>query len=381
MGMGILTESYRFKELTQKNKEPITEGFFKDLLNSLFGNESESKLEQTENLNEIKNLLEFNGILNSEISDLLEMIVNHPNNDEINFGILGRTMSNVLLKKGDKISNVKKYLNKIVESLNKRDVKTDDSSDEDYLDIEGEKSEISRKQFQKEKTALQIELLKMQEWLKKTGSSVIILFEGRDTAGKGSTIKKFTEYLDPKFYKVVVKDIPTEEEKKNWFRRYEGDIEPGKIIFFDRSWYNRGIVEPVMGYSSYDEYEEFMANVNGFEKGLVDAGNYLIKFWFSITKDTQAKRFDLRKGSPLKYWKYSPNDAKAQEKWEEYTNYKKRVFKVTSTPYAPWTVIDANDKRISGLNAMRYVLNQVPYEGKDEKVISMKYPEVVTTIR
>jgi polyphosphate kinase 2 (PPK2 family) len=107
----------------------------------------------------------------------------------------------------------------------------------------------------------------------------------------------------------------------------------------------------------------------------------LIKFWFSITKDTQAKRFDLRKGSPLKYWKYSPNDAKAQEKWEEYTNYKKRVFKVTSTPYAPWTIIDANDKRISGLNAMRYVLNQVPYEGKDEKVISMKYPEVVTTIR
>jgi polyphosphate kinase 2 len=378
--MGLLIESHRFKELSQKTKESINEGFFKDLLNSLFGNESESKLEQTENLGEITDLLEFNGVLNSEVSDLLDIIVNHPNVDEINFGILGRTMSNVLLKKGDKISNIKKYLNRIIKSLNSRDV-VDDSPEEEYMDIEGEKSEISRKQFQKEKTALQIELLKMQEWLKESGSSVIILFEGRDTAGKGSTINKFTEYLDPKFYKVVVKDIPTEEERKNWFARYEGDIEPGKIIFFDRSWYNRGIVEPVMGYSSYDEYEEFMANVNGFEKGLVDAGNYLIKFWFSITKDTQAKRFDLRKGSPLKYWKYSPNDAKAQEKWEEYTNYKKRVFKVTSTPYAPWTIIDANDKRISGLNAMRYVLNQVPYEGKDEKVISMKYPEVVTTIR
>jgi len=379
--MGVLTESYRFKELSLKTKEPITEGFFKDLLNSLFGNASESKLEQTENLDEIKNLLEFNGILNSEISDLLEMIINHPNVDDMNFNMLGRTLSNVLLKKGDKISNVKKYLRKVVESLNQRNVSDQKLPDEEYIDLEGEKSDISRKRFQKEKTALQIELLKMQEWLKKTGSSVIILFEGRDTAGKGSTINKFTEYLDPKFYKVVVKDIPTDEERKNWFGRYEGDIEPGKIIFFDRSWYNRGIVEPVMGYSSYDEYEEFMANVNGFEKGLVDAGNYLIKFWFSITKDTQAKRFDLRKGSPLKYWKYSPNDAKAQEKWEEYTDYKKRVFKVTSTPYAPWTIIDANDKRISGLNAMRYVLNQVPYEGKDEKVISMKYPEVVTTIR
>lgn len=312
--MGMLVESYRFKDLSQKTKEPITEGFFKDLLNSLFGNELESKLEKTENLDEIKNLLEFNGILNSEISDLLDMIINHPNVNEINFNILGRTMSNVLLKKGDKISNTKKYLNKIIKSLNKRGVTDDESSEEEYVDIEGEKSAISRKQFQKEKTSLQVELLKMQEWLKKTGSSIIILFEGRDSAGKGSTIRKFTEYLDPKFFKVVTKDIPTEEERKNWFTRYEQDIEPGKIIFFDRSWYNRGIVEPVMGYSSYGEYEEFMDNVNGFEKGLVGGGNSLIKFWFSITKDTQSKRFDLRKGSPLKYWKYSPNDAKSTRK-------------------------------------------------------------------
>jgi len=379
--MGLLTEQHRIKELMTNNKEVVSEGFFKDLLKSIFGGEVETDVEQENELIEIKDLLNSNGINSNEVMKLLDGISAHPESKKINFGILARTMSNVLLKKGDKTKNLIKYLNKILNSLHDRNVSNDESPDEDYIDVEGEKSEISRKQFQKEKTVLQIELLKMQEWLKKTGSSVIILFEGRDTAGKGSTIAKFTEYLDPKFYKVVVKDIPTEEEKKNWFGRYEGDIEPGKIIFFDRSWYNRGIVEPVMGYSSYDEYEEFMANVNGFEKGLVDAGNYLIKFWFSITKDTQAKRFDLRKGSPLKYWKYSPNDAKAQEKWEEYTNYKKRVFKVTSTPYAPWTIIDANDKRISGLNAMRYVLNQVPYEGKDEKVISMKYPEVVTTIR
>ena len=149
--MGMLVESYRFKDLSQKTKEPITEGFFKDLLNSLFGNESESKLEQTENLDEIKNLLEFNGILNSEISDLLDMVINHPNVDDINFSILGRTMSNVLLKKGDKISNIKKYLNKIIKSLNKRSVVGDESSEEEYLDIEGEKSAISRKTIPKRK--------------------------------------------------------------------------------------------------------------------------------------------------------------------------------------------------------------------------------------
>tara|TARA_Y100000389_G_scaffold197188_1_gene231284 strand:- start:75 stop:1214 length:1140 start_codon:yes stop_codon:yes gene_type:complete len=379
--MGLLTETHRIKELMVNNKKTITEGFFKDLLNSLFGNKVETSTEQRYELDEIEKLLKYNDIDSTEVTELLNKIEKHENSKQINFGILGRTMSNVLLKKGSKTENVKKYLNKIIDSLNSRDTYTDNYPNEDYLDTEGEKSQIPKKQFQKEKTILQIELLKMQEWLKKTGSSVIILFEGRDTAGKGSTIKKFTEYLDPKFYKVVVKDIPTEEEKKNWFARYESDIEPGKIIFFDRSWYNRGIVEPVMGYSSYAEYEEFMANVNGFEKSLVTSGNYLIKFWFSITKDTQEKRFDLRKGSPLKYWKYSPNDAKAQEKWEEYTNYKKRVFKVTSTSYAPWTVIDANDKRISGLNAMRYVISQVPYEGKDERALLVNYPETITTLK
>ena len=379
--MGLLTEQHRIKELMTFSNKTITEGFFKDLLNSLFGNRVESDSEQELELVEIKDLLNNNGVDSNEVLKLLDNITSHPESKKINFGILGRTLSNVLLKKGDKTKNVIKYLGKILDSLRDRESENLNLPDYEYLDSEGEKSEISRKQFQKEKTALQVELLKMQEWLKKTGSSVIILFEGRDTAGKGSTIKKFTEYLDPKFYKVVVKGVPTAEERKNWFERYEQDIEPGKIIFFDRSWYNRGIVEPVMGYSSYDEYEEFMANVNNFEKGLIDGGDFLIKFWFSITKDTQAKRFDLRKGSPLKYWKYSPNDAKAQEKWDEYTDYKKRVFKVTSTPYAPWTIIDANDKRISGLNAMRYVLNQIPYENKDEKIVSMKYPEAITTIR
>jgi len=220
----------------------------------------------------------------------------------------------------------------------------------------------------------------MQEWLKDKDSAIVILFEGRDTAGKGSTIKKFVEYLDPKYYKIVVKDIPTEEERENWFTRYAKDIEPGKIIFFDRSWYNRAIVEPVMGYSSEEEYEHFMKHVNSFEKWL-STNDYLIKFWFSITKDTQQRRFDIRQASPLKYWKYSPNDAKAQEMWDKYTEYKERTFELTSTDYAPWTVIDANDKRISGLNAIRYVLKKIPYDGRDDDNIGGVFPEVVTTIK
>lgn len=180
---------------------------------------------------------------------------------------------------------------------------------------------------------------------------------------------------------MIAKGVPTAEERKNWFERYRSEIEPGKIIFFDRSWYNRGIVEPVMGYSSYEEYESFMAQVKEFEKDLVSSGNYLIKFWLSVTKETQARRFKMRQTSPLAYWKFSPNDARAQEKWEEYTRYKNRVLKLTSTAYAPWVVVDSNDKRISGLNAMRYVLNEVPYEGKDETVIGSTYPEAVTRIR
>ena len=183
------------------------------------------------------------------------------------------------------------------------------------------------------------------------------------------------------FYKIVVKGVPSPEERKNWFARYSNEIEPGKIIFFDRSWYNRGIVEPVMGYSSKEEYDDFMAKVNEFESSLVSQGNYLIKFWLSITKETQARRFRRRQESPLAYWKFSPTDALAQEKWDAYTYYKDKVLDVTSTPDAPWVVVDSNDKRISGLNAMRYVLDEVPYEGKEESSIGKPYPEAVTALK
>jgi polyphosphate kinase 2 len=392
-------------------KELISEGYFKDLVKKSFKKNSETVEEKANHIDDIFDELKKQSVIptedslvtskkgkkylasspqgkmiltNSEyqkIINLLELILKSEKSDDLNFELLKRNFSNILLSKGDRTKNVIKYLEKVVKSLEKRSSYEKNLPAEEYYEPEEEeKSEIPRKQYIKEKNALQVELLKMQEWLKKQGSSVIIVFEGRDTAGKGSTIKKFTEHLDPRFYKVVTKGIPTPEERKDWFGRYSGDIEPCKIIFFDRSWYNRGIVEPVMGYSSYEEYEAFMAQVNSFEKELVSRGNFLIKFWLSVTKETQARRFKMRQTSPLAYWKYSPNDAQAQEKWDQYTKYKNRVLKLTSTSQAPWVVVDSNDKRISGLNAMRYVLNQVPYDGKNETVIGEPYPEAVTKI-
>lgn len=369
------------EEMVQSD-ELIVEGFFKELVNKIFKKNSESMDEKSEHVDSIYEDLLINGVNSPEIKNLLEQILLSKNSEEMDFELFKRTIKNVLIKKGDKTKNVIKYLNKIIKSLTLRNSYVADLPEEEFYEPEDqETSLIPRKQYVKEKNALQVELLKMQEWLKKTGGSVIIVFEGRDTAGKGSTIKKFTEYLDPKFYKVIVKGVPTSDERKDWFNRYKNDIEPGKIIFFDRSWYNRGIVEPVMGYSSYDEYQSFMSQVKSFEHELVASSNYLIKFWLSVTKETQAKRFKSRQDSPLNYWKYSPNDAQAQEKWDKYTQYKNRVFKLTSTPESPWTVVDSNDKRISGLNAMRYVLNLVPYEGKNKNVVGEPYPEAVTNFR
>jgi polyphosphate kinase 2 len=258
----------------------------------------------------------------------------------------------------------------------------DDYNVEDELVYGGEEPEVSaigRKQFKKELLPLQVELLKLQEHIKETGKAIAVVFEGRDTAGKGSTIRTITKYLDPKFFNVVALGIATPEERKDWFGRYEKYIEPGKITFFDRSWYNRGIVEPVMGYSSEEEYEEFMNTVNDFEQSLVDRGVDLYKFWLSITPKTQEKRFNLRKSSPLKYWKFSPNDEKSLEKWDDYTEYKEKVFKHTKES-VPWTVVDTNDKRVGSLNLLRHILKNSDYKGKDESTIGDTYPESITTI-
>ena len=175
--------------------------------------------------------------------------------------------------------------------------------------------------------------------------------------------------------------IPTPDERKNWWDRYKNQIEPGKVNLFDRSWYNRGLVEPVMGYGTDEEYEDFMENVENFENSLVENGDYLFKLWFSIEKETQAKRFQMRQQSPLKYWKYSPNDSKMQDLWDRFTEFKERLFDKTSTVNHPWVIIDANDKRISGLNAIRYILKQIPYENKNEEILNKEYPEVLTVLK
>jgi len=255
------------------------------------------------------------------------------------------------------------------------------TSDDHFDRWEGEKSIISRTQYEDEMYELQIELAKLQEWVLKTKSRIVIVFEGRDSAGKGSTIKRFVETLNPKVFKVVALGMPNQWEKRNWFRRYERHLpKEGQIAFFDRSWYNRAVVEPAMGYCTEEQYKDFMANVNDWESSLVDSGITLVKFWFSITKEKQLQRFELRKTSPIKYWKFSPNDEKVVGKWDIITNYKNQMFERTSTDKAPWVIINSNDKKIGRLNAIRYFLSQVDYEGKNEEVCEY-YPEVVNVIK
>ena len=232
--------------------------------------------------------------------------------------------------------------------------------------------------YLKEKYLLQIELLKMQEWIKENKKKILIICEGRDSAGKGSTIKRFVEHLNPKNYRVETFGVPTDYEKEHWFDRYTKVLpKEGEIVFFDRSYYNRAVTEPAMGYCTEEQYLKFMSEVNSYEEDLINKGYYIFKFWFSITKEKQLQRFELRKASALKYWKYSPNDAASVSKWDVLTKFKDQMFAQTSTDIAPWTIIDSNDKRSAQLNAIRTVLNEIPYsDNKNQKVLKT-YKEVV----
>jgi polyphosphate kinase 2 len=334
----------------------------------------------SENKEGLINVLSSNDIDPSEMDDLLSQL---PDEEVTDLAV--RNLERKFLKSGNPRTNARKYLEKLVNSVKNREDIEDEDDDYDVEDEfvyggeEPEKSSIGKKRFKRELLPLQAELLKLQEHIKETGKSIAVVFEGRDTAGKGSTIRTITKYLDPKYFNVVALGIPTPEERKNWFGRYEKFIEPGKITFFDRSWYNRGIVEPVMGYGEEGDYEEFLNTVNDFEKSLVSKGVDLYKFWLSITPKTQQKRFDLRKSSPLKYWKYSPNDEKSLEKWDDYTEYKQRVFDL-SKGEVPWTVVDTNDKRIGSLNLLRHILKNSDYPDKNEGTIGDTYPESITTI-
>ena len=248
----------------------------------------------------------------------------------------------------------------------------DDELNENWRDGEYPyKNLMSRKNYEFQKYNLQVELLKMQAWIKETGARVVILFEGRDAAGKGGTIKRVMEHLNPRGARVVALEKPTEEEKGQWyFQRYVKHLPTnGEIVLFDRSWYNRAGVERVMGFCTDSEYLEFMRQVPEFERNLVRSGITLIKFWFSVSQDEQRRRFKERETHPLKQWKLSPVDMASLNKWEQYSLAKEKMFFHTDTSDAPWTVVKSNCKKRARLNAMRYILHKFPYTNKDPKMI------------
>jgi len=233
------------------------------------------------------------------------------------------------------------------------------------------KSKLRKAVYEKNKIALQTELLKVQRWVKETDQKIVILFEGRDAAGKGGTIKRFMEHLNPRGARVVALEKPNDAEKSQWyFQRYIKHLPSGgEIVLFDRSWYNRAGVERVMEFCSPNEYLEFMRQCPEIERMLVRSGIRLYKYWFSVSQEEQAARFARRKQDPLKQWKLSPVDQASIDKWDDYTEAKEAMFFYTDTADAPWTIIKSNDKKRARLNAMLHFLNSLPYPGKDRKVI------------
>ena len=222
--------------------------------------------------------------------------------------------------------------------------------------------------YNEELRLLQIELVKLQQWISKTNKRIAIIFEGRDAAGKGGNIRRFMEHLNPRSSRLVALNKPTEVEKGQWyFQRYIKELpNPGEIVFFDRSWYNRAVVEPVMGFCTTQQYKEFLVQVPEFEHMMYEDGVIIIKFWLSISKDEQLRRFEERMQNPLKRWKFSPVDKKGQTLWDKYTHYKLEMFSKTHTTYSPWVIVKTNDKKTARLEAMRHVLSQFDYEGKEE---------------
>jgi len=234
----------------------------------------------------------------------------------------------------------------------------------------------SRLVYERELKKLQIELVKMQRWVQEKNKRVAIIVEGRDAAGKGGTIRRFTEHLNPRAMRVVALPVPTDEERGQWyFQRYIKQLpNRGEAVFFDRSWYNRAVVEPVNGFCTQEQYERFLRQVPEFEHMLFEDGITLIKFWFSISKEEQVRRFRIRAKNPLKQWKLSPVDGKAQKLWDAYTKYKEIMFSRTHTTFSPWVIVQANNKRKARLESMRYVLSSLDYEGRDTAEASL-YPD------
>ena len=230
---------------------------------------------------------------------------------------------------------------------------------------------MTRRQYENRKRKLQIELLKFQAWVKENGEKVVIIFEGRDAAGKGGAIKRFTEHLNPRGARVVALEKPTERERTQWyFQRYVQHLPAGgEIVMMDRSWYNRAGVERVMGYCTPNEYLEFTRSAPEFERMLVQSGIHIIKFWFSVGREEQHARFVSRSTDPVKQWKLSPTDLASLDKWDAYTEAKEAMLFYTDTPHAPWTVVKSNDKKRARLEAIRWVLHRFDYDGKDARLV------------
>lgn len=242
------------------------------------------------------------------------------------------------------------------------------------------KEKLKKRTYEEQKLSLQIELLKLQKWVKDEGKKIVIVFEGRDAAGKGGTIKRIMEHLNPRGARVVALDKPTETEQGQWyFQRYINHLPTeGEIVLLDRSWYNRAGVERVMGFCTPPEYNQFMHQAPEFERMLSASGIHIIKLWFSVSQTEQLRRFNARKGDPLKQWKLSPMDLASLDRWEKYTKAKEDMFFYTNTKEVPWTVVKSNDKKRARLEAMRYILNYFPYQEKSDELMPAD-PLIIST--
>tara|TARA_B110000046_G_scaffold88676_2_gene96823 strand:+ start:60668 stop:61516 length:849 start_codon:yes stop_codon:yes gene_type:complete len=239
---------------------------------------------------------------------------------------------------------------------------------------------LDKIKYEAELQRLQSEFVNLQKWIAQKKMRVIVIFEGRDAAGKGGSIKRFIEHLNPRTSRVVALSKPTKVEQGQWyFRRYIRTLpHPGEIVFFDRSWYNRAVVEPVMGFCNKKQYDKFMVQAPEFEHLLYEDNLKIIKFWFSISKEEQKKRFDDRLNNPLKRWKFSPSDMKGQEMWSRYTHYKELMFSKTHTNFSPWIIVKTNNKKEARLESMRHVLSQFDYKDKGKsKVTLLPDPNVI----
>ncbi len=242
-----------------------------------------------------------------------------------------------------------------------------------------QKKAVRRYKREEELKPYQAELLRLQQYLEANGTRMIILFEGRDAAGKGGTIRRVTRYMNEKHYRIVALGKPTEEQKTQWFfQKYVAQCpRGGEIVLFDRSWYNRAVVEPIFGFCTPEQYDNFMIGVTGFEKDMNRQGTILVKLYFSVTKEEQSRRFERRKSDPLRQWKLSEIDVQAQDRWDEFTNQKYEMLKRTHTTHAPWTIVRSIDKHLARLNAMKVILNAVPYERLNQDVNFVPDSDVV----